>query len=170
MGYGRGAPKGNKFWKMRSSEGFKPKIETVEQLRRMAEEYFDWVHDNPLMEAIVHQGQVNEEQAKPLPRPMTLAGMYIFMDIGHETWAKYRRIRDPEFVEEMMRIEQIIRTQKFEGAAAGLFNYAIIARDIGLKEESKVELSGANGGPIVTTAMSAEEAARTYAEMIKGVD
>ncbi len=38
------------------------------------------------------------------------------------------------------RISQIIRTQKFEGAAVGLFNANIIARDLGLADKQSSEL------------------------------
>ena len=49
-------------------------------------------------------------------------------------------------------MEQIIRTQKFEGAAAELLNPNIIARDLGLADRS--EHSGPGGGPIRTLDLS----------------
>lgn len=48
----------------------------------------------------------------------------------------------------MHEAEEIIRRQKFEGAAADLFNPNIIARDLGLADKS--ELTGKDGGPIET--------------------
>jgi hypothetical protein len=45
------------------------------------------------------------------------------------------------------RVDEIIRTQKFQGAAADLLNPNIIARDLGLSEKS--EITGANGAPLV---------------------
>ena len=44
------------------------------------------------------------------------------------------------------QVEDIIRTQKFEGASAELLNVSIIARDLGLADKS--EHSGPNGGAI----------------------
>ena len=45
-------------------------------------------------------------------------------------------------------MNNIIRTQKFTGAAAYMLNANIIARDLGLA--NKEELSGPNGKPITT--------------------
>lgn len=44
------------------------------------------------------------------------------------------------------RAEEIIRRQKFEGAAAEFLNANIIARDLGLADKS--ELTGKDGGAI----------------------
>ncbi|MDC9826565.1 terminase small subunit, partial [Devosia sp. ZB163] len=47
------------------------------------------------------------------------------------------------------RVDEIIRAQKFEGAAAGLLNPNIIARDLGLAD--KQELTGKGGSPLMPT-------------------
>jgi hypothetical protein len=39
------------------------------------------------------------------------------------------------------KIEDIIRTQKFEGAAADLFNVSIIQRELGLTDRADVNVS-----------------------------
>lgn len=44
------------------------------------------------------------------------------------------------------RVREIIYEQKFTGAAAGLLNPMIIARDLSLRDKS--EVSGPNGGPL----------------------
>lgn len=36
-------------------------------------------------------------------------------------------------------VEEIIRTQKFEGAAVGAFNANIIARDLGLSDKKEID-------------------------------
>lgn len=78
-------------------------------------------------------------------RAMTVSGLCIFLDISQQAWGEYRD-RDG-FGEVTSRVDEIIRTQKFEGASAGLLNANIIARDLGLADKS--ELGGAGGGPIV---------------------
>ncbi len=50
------------------------------------------------------------------------------------------------------RVDEIIRTQKFQGASADLLNANIIARDLGLAD--KTELTGKDGGPVRLTNMS----------------
>lgn len=75
-------------------------------------------------------------------RAMTLEGLCIFLDIARQTWDNYCQ-RD-DFLEVTTRVAEIIRTQKFTGAAADLLNPNIIARDLGLAEKrehtGKVEL------------------------------
>jgi len=139
-------PKGNKFWEARSSHGRKPIFENPDILWDGCVQYFQWTEDNPLEEAIVYQGALNETQSKPLMRAMTISGLCLFLDINYSTWENYREKDD--FIRVTKNAEQIIYNQKFSGAAAGLLNPNIIARDLGLKDESKQEISGPNGKPI----------------------
>ena len=132
-----GAPKGNQFWKARSSHGRRPIFSSPEELWQACEEYFQWVEDNPLYEsrAFAYQGEVTQE-AVPKMRAMTIEGLSLFLDIGFSTWDDYRH-RD-DFSEVTTRAEKVIYSQKFAGAAADLLNANIIARDLGLKEKSEV--------------------------------
>lgn len=140
-----GAPKGNEFWRARSSHGRKPIFPDQEALWAACVEYFEWVDANPLKEsqAFAYQGEVKTHEI-PKMRAMTLAGLCIFLDINRCTWDEYRT-RDG-FTEVTTRVDEIIRSQKFEGAAAGLLNANIIARDLGLAEKN--ELTGKGGDPV----------------------
>lgn len=148
------APVGNKFWEMRSSHGRKPIFQTPEALEEACLEYFEWVEANPLHEAqaFAYQGAVKIEPVAKM-RAMTVSGLCIFLDISQEAFGDYRKREG--FSEVTRRADEIIRTQKFEGASAGLLNPSIIARDLGLADKS--ELSGPNGGPIRTEEVSARE-------------
>lgn len=139
------APKGNSFWKARSSHGRNPIFKNPEVLWTAAQEYFEWVDANPLYEdqLIKWQGEAKHEPVAKM-RAMTIDGLCIFLDIGESTWFDYTN-RD-DFSEVTTRITKIIRTQKFAGASADLLNANIIARDLGLADKS--EFSGPNGGPI----------------------
>lgn len=136
---------GNEFWKARSSHGRKPIFESPEQLWEASLEYFAWVESNPLyeMKAFAYQGTVTTKEL-PRMRAMTIDGLCIFLDIGESTWNDYCHKED--FSGVTTRIDKIIRTQKFSGAAADLLNANIIARDLGLKD--KKELGGPGGGPL----------------------
>ena len=135
------APKGNRFWEARSSFGRKPKFETPDILWQACCEYFKWVEDNPLWETKTYQFKaLIMHDTVPKMRAMTIGGLCIFLDISHQTWLNYRA-RD-EYVGVVARVEDIIRTQKFEGAAAELFNPNIIARHLGLRESVATEVSG----------------------------
>lgn len=139
------APVGNQFWKARSSHGRDPIFATPDDLWEAAVEYFQWVDDNPLYEAkaFAFQGDVTVENI-PKMRAMTLGGLYLFLDINRSTWVDYSKRKD--FSAVTTRVEEIIRAQKFQGAAADLLNANIIARDLGLADKS--ELTGKDGGLI----------------------
>jgi hypothetical protein len=136
------APTNNKFWKSRSSHGRKPIFQTPDDLWTACLQYFDWVDDNPLYECKAF-GHKDGPQTIDLPkmRAMTITGLCIFLDIGRRTWDDYRARED--FVPVTTRVDEIIWTQKFQGAAADLLNANIIARDLGLPDRS--EFTGKDG-------------------------
>lgn len=134
--------KGNSLWKTRSSHGRKPRFEKPQDLWDACCEYFQWVEDNPLYEdsVSVYKGVVDHEPIEKM-RPMTMEGLYVFLDICETTWHSYRKKDD--FVGVVTRVEHVLYEQKFSGAAAGLLNANIVARKLGISEktESKVELT-----------------------------
>lgn len=139
------APKGNRFWEARSSHGRKPIFASADDMWAAACEYFEWVDDNPLYEDKVTSFQgVNTHEPVAKMRAMTQAGLLIFLDISKETWGDYRKREG--FSDVTARIDEIIYSQKFAGAAADLLNASIIARDLGLADKS--EVTGKGGGPI----------------------
>jgi hypothetical protein len=58
------------------------------------------------------------------------SGLCIFLDITLQTWTRYR-VRHG-FTDITQRVDEIIRTQKFEGAAAGLLDANLIAREMAM--------------------------------------
>ncbi len=137
---------------MRSSHGRKPIFADPVDLWNACVEYFEWVDANPLTEAqaFAYQGKVKQE-AIPKMRAMTIGGLCIFLDIDRTTWLSYQHKEG--FSQVFVRVDEIIRDQKFAGAAAGLLNPVIIARDLGMVDKS--EFSGAGGGPIEVDVNSA---------------
>lgn len=136
---GQFAP-GNDLWNARSSAGPKPKFSNADDLWNACCEYFNWMAGQPLMEAkaFSYEGQITMAEL-PHARAMTLASLCVFLDVDYSSWDFWRKER-PDLFEVITRVERIIFAQKFEGAAAGLFNGNIIARDLGLAD--KKELSG----------------------------
>lgn len=157
------APKGNRFWEARSSHGRKPIFASPDDLWTACVEYFEWVEENPLYEikGFAFQGVVTKETF-PKMRAMTIEGLCLFLDIDKSTWFDYAKRQD--FTNVTTRVESVIRSQKFAGAAADLFNANIIARDLGLADKS--ELTGKDGGPIETKEVSDNEMARRIAFML----
>ncbi len=136
------APKGNRFWEVRSSHGRKPIFNSPDQLWSACVQYFEWVEDNPLWSSKTVQFQgapVDLPEAKM--RAMTKQGLCLFLDIDPTTWEDYKSKQD--FSRIVTQVESVIYQQKFSGAAADLLNPNIIARDLGLsdKQESKTTIS-----------------------------
>lgn len=132
------APKGNQFWKMRSSHGRAPIFKSPDELWAACCEYFEWVEANPLYEDKITSFQgINTHEPVAKMRAMTIVALCIFLDIDRTTWDDYRGKKD--FSRIVTRVEDIIYSQKLEGAAADLLNPNIIARELGLKDKSEVD-------------------------------
>lgn len=161
------APAGNKFWEVRSSSGRAPIFASPDVLWTSCCEYFEWIEANPLYEdkLVTFQGEAKHEPVAKM-RAMTLSSLCIFLDISFQTWQNYKERKD--FVDIVSRVEEIVRTQKFQGAAADLLNPNIIARDLGLSEKS--ELTGANGGPIMIRATKEQRDAAVSAALRADTD
>ena len=132
------APKGNQFWKERSKHGRDLIFADPATLWKACCEYFEWVEANPLYEdrLFAYQGEVTHEPAAKM-RAMTLDGLCIFLDISFQTWLNYKKRND--FLDIIGRVESIVCVQKFTGAAAGLLNPNVIARDLGLADKSEMK-------------------------------
>lgn len=146
------AHKGNKYWTFRNKHGRDHKY-TPEGLWEEFVNYAEWLESNPLCEAVlVPKGiktkdengkeKIIHKTAMPKMRAMTLTGFCVFADIDLRTYEKYRK--QENYIRVISRIDNIVRTQKFEGAAAGMLNPNIIARDLGLSDKQEVDVSSNN--------------------------
>lgn len=132
------APEGNQFWKLRSKHGRELIFSSPTILWEACSEYFEetdkrkWVRKDWV-------GKDAHEVARETDTPYTLTGLYVFLDIDRKTWDLYR-IRE-DFIPVTTRVDQIMFTQKFEGAAVGAFNANIIARDLGLVDKKETEVT-----------------------------
>ena len=126
------APNKNQYWKARRSHGRKPKFATPEEFYSKCVDYFEWVEASPLMKSVqvIYQGKATTYEVAKM-RAMTLKGLCLYLGIRYETLLNYRKRPGFEYVTE--RVDSIIYEQKFSGAAAGLFNPVIIARELNLK-------------------------------------
>ena len=117
------------------------KYETAEQLAEIAGQYFQWVIDNPFLEekAFSYQGEVTKEKVE-VQRPFTLTAFCLYAGITDESFRNYDKIE--ELAPVCKAIRSVVDNQKFEGAAANLFNANIISRDLGLADKQNVEHSG----------------------------
>lgn len=140
------APKGNKFYLLAANPGAPRKVVAPEDLWAHAVDYFEWCDNNPWEEQD-WVGREGKAVKKKHPVPYTLVGLATFIGIAERTLRNYGNGSDPaykDFLPVYTHIEQIVRTQKFTGAAAGFFNANIIARDLGMVEkvDSEQRVSG----------------------------
>jgi len=131
------APKGNKFWENRSKHGRDILFATPELLLEAACEYFEWCVATPLIE-VDFKGKDADRVEIPKMRPFTIHGLCLYIGCGT---SYFRNFTPPteDFKAVITRIEEIIYSQKFDGAAAGFLNPNIIARDLGLAEKTETK-------------------------------
>lgn len=139
---------GNELWKLASRHGPLVKFETGEDLWAACCEYFQWVVDNPLHEAkpFAYEGNVTIAQVAKL-RAMTIRAMCLHIGVSYASWADWRHSR-PDLVDVINRVDDIIYSQKFEGASAGLLAPMIIARDLGLTDKHDIQSSDGSMRPM----------------------
>jgi hypothetical protein len=130
------APTENEFWRLRKDLSEDGKKLSVEQVYEKAQEYIDYCRNNPLI-SVDFRGKDIQEVAIPKMRAMTLNGLWIHLGIGSSTWSDWKN--DPKYSEVITHVENMFYVQKFEGAAAGMLNPNIIARDLGLVDKKQVE-------------------------------
>lgn len=142
---------GNRFWEFRAKHGRDQLFADSDLLWAEAVRYFEWYEKNKLI-AIEFNGKDAIECEVPKMRAMSMIGFCTFLGVNHGYFSDFKKRLKPKkkedqaFLEVIERIEGIIYCQKFEGAAAGLLNGNIIARELGLveKQEQKVDSKVAN--------------------------
>lgn len=170
------APKGNVFWKLRTRHGREKLFSDPDILWKEACKYFEWCDENPLK--TVEQARGSRKQPEkgkgkkqpednglidlPLMRAYTWEGLELYL--GLDSLREYKTNIDyKDFSQVITHIGKIIYTQKFTGAAAGLLNANIIARDLGLSD--KQELTGKDGEKLFGNV--SDEKAKEIAESLK---
>lgn len=119
---------------------------TPDDFLKAAADYFKWCEEHPIIEEQVNvwQGVAIRTELEKV-RPFTKKGFATYLGISENRLKSYLA-RGDEWAEAAALVEQVIYTQKFENAAAGLLNANIITRELGLAE--KQEVTGADGGPL----------------------
>lgn len=130
-----------KIWE-KIKVGRPPSFSSPDEMWERAVEYFkDCTDDKSLCEvkAFAFQGVITQDKV-PRMRAMTQAGLCAYLNIGTSTWHDYKD--KDEYSEVTSKIEQVMYEQKFSGAASGLLNANIIARDLGLADKQEITHGG----------------------------
>lgn len=142
------APIGNQFWKQRSKHGRDKIFSNSEDLWNAATEYFEWCDKNPWVK-IDWVGKTSKEVQRKTQRPYTLSGLCIFLGVNTKYFNDFKETCSNDFSEVITRIEEVIKTLKFEGATVGAFNPLIIARDLGLRDKQEIDQTVNFQAPII---------------------
>lgn len=131
------ATKNNQWWKLRSKHGRDKTFESPDRLWESCVEYFEKTDERKWYKTeFKTESGILKECLIPTQTPYTLTGLCIFLDIDENTWQRYRKDESyKDFWAVVKQVDNIIYTQKFEGATVGVFNANIIARDLGLSEK-----------------------------------
>lgn len=137
-GVKRGATSVPWNWECRKRAGRRKKFETPQHLADAVNSYFAWVRENPILEAKPFNvaGKV-EIVDVPKHRAMTIGGLCIHLGISRMNWSEYRHKRGAGYSAICDQADNIIITQKVEGAAADIFNTHLITRELGLADRHK---------------------------------
>lgn len=145
------------YWKSRpKAENGRPHWRKPEQLWEDACRYFDWAVANPLQEDRLVTAGIKVRHVKVAKvRAFTIQGLCAYLGIRQPVLEHYAT--KPGFDVVVDCIRNVIYTQKFENAAAGLLVANIISRDLGLAD--RTELTGKDGGPMQTEDTTKRDAA-----------
>ena len=127
--------KGNQLWRTNKMVPRPSKYNSPEEFLEAVHKYFEWSDENPIKEQKVFGTGLKMDVEHD--RPLTMASACIHMGIHRATWARYRE--KDEFKEVIEMVESVMTEQKFAGAAVGIFNANIIARDLGLADKQTID-------------------------------
>jgi hypothetical protein len=132
---------GNQWWKNRSKHGRDRIVTDHKALLESAYEYFeqtdarkwkkkDWV------------GKDGIEVQRENETPYTKSGLCLYL--GIENWRTIESLKEvsDDFLHVVTCIENIIFTQKIEGASVGAFNASIVSRELHLADNIDHKTNG----------------------------
>lgn len=131
------------------NRGRPKRYNSIEDLNVAIMNYFFWVDANPMYKydyRVVDKELI--EVSIPLKRPYSVRGLVQYLGTSHDYFDTIIRgevappssIPHEEFVGYWNTIKGMIWQQKFDGAAVGMFNANLIARDLGLADKQQIEV------------------------------
>lgn len=145
------APRKNTYWKNRTAHGRPYTFKTAKEFEKAWIAYFDWCEKNPWYrnEVIKSGAKVGKIVKVPTKRPYTKEGFCAFHGLGKNFLTQLREGLEGKEDKKSQDIsgilswaENICYSDKFEGAAVGAYNAAIIAKDLDLVDKHNVKHEG----------------------------
>ncbi|MDA8692492.1 DNA-packaging protein [Saprospiraceae bacterium] len=135
--------KGNEYWKKRKKHGKPKNIKSPSILWDLFCDYAARCDEHPLNITELKttpKGKETKTTMKPIPYTWDGFEDYLFESGVINDLGDYEANTDNRYADYatiIKAIKRTIRKQKFEGAAAGIFNSNIIARDLGLSDKKE---------------------------------
>jgi len=141
------------FWKTNDNNrgpGQPPLFATHTALWEAACQYFHWCDENPIrVKDWVGKDADQVDRLKPMP--YSLAGFAVYVGASRNWFKGLRKEKrdknDEEFLAVCARIEEICFTQQYNGAVAGVYSHHLVARALGIAEQTETKIEG--GIPVV---------------------
>lgn len=141
----------NQFWRERLSQP--ARMYEPHELAEKFAEYVSWNKtENVFLKAeSIKSGEFTGQLVHtPTIPPLTAVGFCNYCGMLQSTYIGYKK--DVRYMQVCESIDQAIYQNKFDGAATGMFNHAIIARDLGLADKKDITSNGqalTNSPPVI---------------------
>ena len=138
------------LWEIAKGPGQPPCFSSPQEMWDRSVEYFKWCGECLILEDKIFKVKsgdtdILDHEFITHKRPMTLAGLHIFLNISEQTWYNYKK--KDEYLGITNAIDRTMYENKFSGASVGQFNANIIARDLGLADKTEIKLDSASVTP-----------------------
>jgi hypothetical protein len=132
---------GNQWWRKRAKHGRDKIITDVNAFIESCYEYFQSVESRPWKKKD-WVGKDAIEVERECITPYTKSGLLVFLGVAKWETIESLKKDSADFLEAVTHIENVIRTQKLEGAYTGHFSATIASRDLGLTENLNHQNNG----------------------------
>ena len=132
---------GNTFWRLRTKHGRDRVIQDPLFLAKASDEYFLACIENPII-TIDYKGKDATRCEFQIPKVFQKNELARFC--GLTAWSCIDALKavSSDFLKVVTHIEGVIADQKFQYAAANIFNSNIVARDLGLQDKKDITSAG----------------------------
>lgn len=144
--WGSKKPKGKK----RDEKGMFARVfDTPEDFWEAARSYFKWCVENPIRQDNIlklRNDNVETIEHEPTYRPRCFngKGFCAYLQIDRETFANYKKGKFGDSEEQKAEfravgehIDSIMYDHKYTGAAAGVYNWSVVAYELGIARETE---------------------------------
>jgi len=141
------APLGNTYWQNRKRHGRHKTFVTPDDLEQAFIDYFQWCDENPWIKKDFIRGGpgAGEIVDIPTPRPYTIWGFQAHFGLGYHYIDQLEdavKEKDDQTSKDFSAVlswaRNVCFTNKFEGAAVGLFNSNLVSRALGLSDKQDI--------------------------------